>query len=115
MNMEVIAKVKEAVSKTTKKVVKLSGEAIDYTKLRLKISEINSKLDEKYAQIGLAVYEDCSEDDIEPICEEISKLREELDDLKLKLSEYKGSKCCPSCGSSTDRENPYCPVCGTKF
>ncbi len=115
MNMEVITKVKEAVANTAKKVAKISGEAVDYTKLRLKISEINSKLDEKYAKIGLAVYEDCSEDDIEPICEEISKLREELDELKLKLNEYKNNKVCPGCGNATEKENPYCPICGTKF
>ena len=115
MNKEIISKVKEAVSSTTKKVVKFSGEAIDYTKLKLKIAEINSKLDEKYAAIGLAVYEGNDEAEIELLCDAISSLREELENLKLKLDDYKNKKSCPVCGFATERDNPYCPSCGNKF
>ena len=115
MNNEIISKVKEAVSSTTKKVVKLSGEAIDYTKLKLKLAEVNSKLDEKYAAIGLAVYEGNDEAEIEAICEEISALRDEIDSLKLKLDDYKNKKTCSACGTATERENPFCPSCGNKF
>lgn len=115
MKTDIIAKVKEAVSKTTKKVVKISGEAIDYTKLKLKVAEIDSKLDEKYAAIGLAVYEENDEADVETICDEISVLKQERDALKLKIDEYKNQKTCPACSAATDKENTYCPVCGIKF
>ena len=115
MNNEIISKVKDAVSATTKKVVKLSGEALDYTKIRIKISDINSKLDEKYAAIGLAVYEGNEEAQIETLCEEISSLRSELSELKLKLDEFKNKKNCPVCSKSTDKDNPFCPHCGAEF
>lgn len=115
MNNEIIGKVKDAVSATTKKVVKLSGEAFDYTKLRIRISEINSKLDEKYAAIGLAVYENNEDAQIETLCDEIAALRAELYELKLKLDEFKNKKSCPECGNSTDKENTFCPSCGSRF
>lgn len=115
MNNEIIAKVRDAVSATTKKVVKLSGEALDYTKIRIKISDINSRLDEKYAAIGLAVYEGSEEAQIETICDEIAALRTELAELKLKLDEFKNKKCCSVCSKSTDKDNTFCPHCGAEF
>jgi len=115
MSKDIIERVKKAVSKTTKTVVRISGEALDYTKLKFKISEINSKLDDKYMAIGLAVYEDNDEAEIEAICEEITSLRTEKDELTLKLNEFKSMKTCPECGKTSDKENLYCPVCGKMF
>ncbi len=115
MRSDIIEKIKSTVSATTKKAVKLSGDAIDYTKIKFKIGEINSKLDEKYAAIGLAVYEDSDDGDIEAICAEIKELRDELDDYKLKLSEYKNNKFCPACGAVCDKEDVFCKECGEKF
>ncbi len=115
MNNEVIEKVRRAVSKTARKAVKLSGDALDYTKIKLKIAELNSKLDEKYAAIGLAVYEGNTSDEIDKICEEISSLREEINELKLKLSEYKNKKTCSVCGKTADKDASFCQYCGTEF
>ena len=115
MNNEVIEKVKRAVSKTARKAVKFSGDAFDYTKIKLKITELNSKLDDKYAKIGLAVYEGNTNEEIDKICEEISSLREEIDELKLKLTEYKNKKTCHVCGKTADKEAVFCQYCGTEF
>ena len=115
VNKDIILKVKNFAGKTAKKAAKLSGDALDIAKLKLKIVDINSKLDEKYAAIGLAVYEDCDNDEIETICAEISELREELTAYKIKLSEYSGKKTCPECGKDASRDDEFCPKCGSKF
>lgn len=115
MNKDIIEKVKNAVTETARKAAKISGEAIDYTKIRLKIAEINSDLDDKYAQIGLAVYEGDEAADIEGICSEISELKEKLEDLNIKLGEFKNQKTCSACGKNADKDADYCPGCGNKF
>jgi len=115
MRSDIIEKVKNAVSTTTRKAVKLSNEAIDYTKIKLKISDLKSQLDEKYAAIGLAVYEGNDEDKIDGICEEISSLRRDIEDLELKLSEYKNQKTCSSCGAVCEKEDEFCRKCGSEF
>ena len=115
MNKDIIERVKKAVSKTTQTVVRISGEAIDNTKLKFKISEINSKLDEKYMAIGLAVYEDSDEAQIEDICEEINVLRQKKDELVLQLNEFKNVKVCSECGKTTEKDNQFCPACGKMF
>ena len=112
---KLLSKLKKGVKKTTQTVVKISGEALDYTKLKIKISDIESELDERYMAIGMAVYEDNGETDIDAICSEISELREELSELKAEINEYKCQKICYECGRTTDKDNPYCPSCGSKF
>ena len=115
MNNEVIEKVRKAVSKTARKAVKLSGDALDYTKIKLKIAELNSRLDEKYAKIGLAVYEGKDDDEIETICDEITSLRDDIDELTLKLAEFKNQKTCPVCNSVCEKEDEFCRKCGSAF
>jgi len=115
MRNEIIERIKLAVSSTTKKAVKISSDAIDYTKIKLKIAELNSKLDDKYAQIGLAVYEGSGEEDIEIICDEIKSLRDEIEDYKLKLSEFKNQKVCPDCQTVCDKDDIFCKGCGNRL
>ena len=115
MKNDVVEKIKGFVSNTTKKAVKFSGDAIDYTKLKLKIADIKSKLDDKYAEIGLAVYENQDDGNIEMICEDISKLRDELEEYKIKLAEYRNQKTCNSCGALCDTDDTFCKSCGEKL
>ena len=110
-----ISKLKKGLKKTTQTVVRISGEALDYTKIKIKISDIESELDDRYMAIGLAIYEDSETTDVDAICAEITELREELAELKSQLNEFKCQKTCPECGKTTDKENPYCPSCGNKF
>ncbi|MBO5007434.1 MAG: hypothetical protein J6D26_01200 [Clostridia bacterium] len=115
MNKDIIEKVKNTVALTYRKAAKLSGEAIDYTKIKLKISELNAKLDDKYAQIGIAVYESDETADIDSICSEIADLKEQINDLNIKLCEFKNQKTCSLCGKNAEKDAEYCPGCGNKF
>lgn len=115
MRSDIIEKVKNAVSETTRKAVKLSNEAIDYTKIKLRISDLKSQLDDKYAAIGMAVYEGSGEEEIDTICEEISSLRDEIEELNLRLSEYKNQKSCSECGTLCEKDDDFCRKCGKEF
>ncbi len=112
MKNEIVEKIKKAVSVTTQKAVKFSGDAVDFTKLKIKIADIKSKLDDKYIQIGMAVYDGCDNSDIEAVCEEIALLRQELDEHKRKLSEYKNQRVCSSCGAVCENDDTFCKKCG---
>ncbi len=112
MKNEIVEKIKKAVSVTTQKAVKFSGDAVDFTKLKIKIADIKSKLDDKYIQIGMAVYDGNDNGDVEAVCEEIAALREELDEYKRKLSEYKNQKVCSACGEVCEIDDTFCKKCG---
>ena len=115
MRNEVVSKVKKFVGNSAKKAAKFSGDAIDYTKLRIKLFEIRDELDGKYAQVGKIVYEGNEDADVEKICDEITALREQEADIKEKMSVYQSKKTCPECGASVDSKSEYCSSCGNKF
>ncbi len=115
MNKEILEKIKKVVTSTTQKAVKFSGDAVDFTKLKIKIADVKSKLDDKYIQIGMAVYDEREESDIEAICQDIAMLRAQLEEYKTRLSEYKNQKICSSCGAMCELEDAFCKKCGEKL
>ena len=115
MNKEILEKIKKVVASNTQKAVRFSNDAVDFTKLKIKISDVKSKLDDKYIQIGMAVYEEREESDIEAICQDIAVLREQLEEYKRKLSEYKNQKICSACGTVCELEDTFCKKRGEKF
>ena len=115
MSKEILERIRKVVASTTQKAVKFSGDAVDFTKLKIKIADTKAKLDDKYIQIGMAVYEDSENSNIEEICQDIAALREQLEEYKRKLSEYKNQKICSSCGTVCELEDTFCKKCGEKF
>lgn len=115
MSKDFFEKFKTVLSSTTQKAVRVSGEAIDYTKIKLKSAELKSRLDEKYAQIGLAVYEGNNNEKIDEICDEITALRQQLDELTDKLTDYKNKKTCSICGTVCEKNDEFCRKCGSEF
>ena len=79
--------VKKTVKKAVKKTIKVSSDAIDYSKCKIKISSLNSKIDDNYSKIGEAVYNQSVSYDsqntelVEKLCEEISNWKEEIETL----------------------------------
>lgn len=115
MRNDIIDKVKRVVGKSAKKAAKLSGEALDYTKMKIKLYDLHDKTELKYAELGRAVYNEDENADIEVLCNEISDLLEEETELKIKLNSCLNKKECSACGGMVDAKNDYCPLCGNKF
>ncbi|MCI9138112.1 MAG: zinc ribbon domain-containing protein, partial [Lachnospiraceae bacterium] len=70
----------------------------------------------QYMEIGKQYFELHKEDE-EPFFEEISLIREtlqEISQLKSEIDDLKGKKKCPACGASLGQEDAYCNKCGAK-
>ena len=117
---EFFDKVKSIVTKTAKDAVKVSGDAVEYTKLKFKISELNDKIYKLYAELGKIVYESTADgmgdaDGVEYICEQISMYRVQLEELNVELASVTNKMNCSSCGAVVDTDSTFCPKCGQRF
>lgn len=112
MSNDFVEKIKKMVGKTAKKAAKVSGDAVDYTKLKIKLSGINDELDELYAKIGRIVYEHDETQNTDIICEAIETLRKEKEEVKEKMEAFSNKKSCGFCGNKIDSDSKYCPSCG---
>ena len=110
-------KMSETYDITTEKTARLAKEA----KLRMKINENKSDINDLYKQIGKKVYEkhvreeniDISKD-LEEELTKIDVLSAEIETSLKTILELKNRKKCPKCNSEIDVECNYCPVCGEK-
>ena len=108
-------KTSEVYQGAKEKTVKLSEEI----KLKNKISDLKSKIDDKYLEIGKAVYasmqkgEDASKEEIAPKCEEITKFNEEIEKVQADILALKNIKKCVKCGVELDSAAEFCSKCGT--
>lgn len=109
---------------TTKNVAATAGKKTDETirvsKLKVKVSQLNSDIKNKNEKLGALVYEmaKSGEKDTEAfdaIIAELDAANEELADIEKQLDDVKGVVTCPSCGAKTDNENAFCPKCGGKL
>ena len=110
-------KVSETYDITTEKTAKFAKEA----KLRMKINEDKSDINDLYKQIGKKVYQKhVTEEEIDiskELEEELTKidvLSAEIETSLKTILELKNRKKCPKCNSEIDRESIFCPVCGEK-
>lgn len=110
-------KVSETYDATAEKTSKLAKEA----KLRMKINENKSDINDLYKQIGKKVYEKHvkeSDTDIKTDLEEeltkIDVLSAEIETCLKTILELKDRKKCPKCNSEIERNVAFCPVCGEK-
>lgn len=107
-------KTNEAYQSAKEKTVKLSGEI----KLKSKISDLKEKINEQYKEIGKLVYEkigsgvDASKEEITPRCEEISRLKSEIEKTETEILALKGIKKCVNCGSELEVGASFCSKCG---
>lgn len=109
---------------TTKNVAATAGkktdEAIRISKLKMKKSQLNSDIKNKYEKLGALVYEMAKSGEKETeafdaLIEEIDAANRELDDVNKQLDELRGKVTCTVCGVKTDNDNAFCPKCGAKL
>jgi RNA polymerase subunit RPABC4/transcription elongation factor Spt4 len=110
-------KASEAYKVTADKTGKLAKEA----KLKMKISELKSQINNIYAEIGKEVYEKHvrkSDDDIknklEEHCTKIDVLSDEIEAMSKECLELKDKKQCKNCYTEIEKNIKFCPHCGEK-
>ena len=109
-------KATEAYKVTADKTGKLAKE----TKLKFKMGELKSKIEDIYEEIGKKVYEkhvqkeDISANDLLEECKKIDDLSNEIEKIRQECLDLKDKKVCQKCFKEIDKTMKFCPECGAK-
>ena len=102
---------------TAEKTSKLAKEA----KLRMKINENKSDINDLYKEIGKKVYEKHVREEnieikieLEEECTKIDVLSAEIETCLKSILELKDKKQCEKCHAEIELNSDFCPKCGAK-
>lgn len=107
-------KASETYQITKEKTTQISGEL----KLKNRISENKSKIESIYTEIGKMVVEanlkneEVSKEEVLPRCEEIARIKEEIEKAETEILALKKIKKCICCGLELPEEAEFCSKCG---
>lgn len=114
----------DEVISTGKNVVSTAGtkgkEAVNFTKLKIRASQINVEIKAKYEKLGEMIYEmaksgEKNNEAFDAMVAEVDALYAEQADIEKQVDELRNVVACPKCGVKTSKENAYCPKCGAKL
>ena len=110
-------KASAAYDATAEKTSKIAKEA----KLKMKINEDKSEINNIYKEIGKKVYEKHVREenidiktDLEEECTKLDVLSAEIETCLKSILELKEKKQCEQCHSEIDLDATFCPKCGAK-
>lgn len=110
-------KASEAYEATAEKTNKIAKE----TKLRMKINENKSDINNLYKEIGKKVYEKHIKEEnidikteLEEECTKIDVLSTEIETCLKSILELKNKKQCVKCHTEIEFDAVFCPKCGEK-
>ena len=110
-------KASEAYKVTADKTGKLAKEA----KLRMKIADLKSQINDIYKEIGETVYQKHTrngeydiEKEIEDKCTKIDVLSDEIESNLKQCLELKDKRQCSACFAEIEKDAKFCPICGEK-
>lgn len=119
--MEFFDKLGKKASEAYKITADKTGKIAKETKLKIKMNELKSEVNEIYEEIGRKVYEKHVREenisikkDLESECTRIDVLSDEIEELLQQCLNLKDKKQCPKCYKEIDREYNFCPNCGEK-
>lgn len=119
--MEFFDKLGKKASEAYKMTADKTGKLAKETKLKLKIGELKTQINEVYEEIGKRVYEnhirendENAEQEIEEKCVKIDVLSDEIDSLLKECLELKDKKQCQKCYTEIEKEAKFCKHCGAK-
>lgn len=110
-------KASEAYKVTADKTGKLAKEA----KLKLRMNDLKSQINDIYENIGKKVYEKHTREenidikkDVEEECTQIDVLSAEIEDILQECRNLKDKRQCQKCYKEIDKDAKFCPECGEK-
>ena len=117
--MEIFDKIGEVASQTYKYTTEKADKIAKETKLKMKMNENKSKIENLYNEIGEAVYrrhisvnKENFDEEINNACEEIDKISKQIEQQNNELLNLKDRKLCQNCHEKIEKESKYCPNCG---
>ena len=103
--------------KTTETTTKIAREA----KLKMKITENKSKINDLYKEIGRKVYEGHVREEnidirefIKEDCSKIDELSKEIEDARKEILVLNNKKMCKKCFAEIEKDSMFCSKCGEK-
>ena len=114
-------KLTKKASETYKGASEKTSKIARETKLKMKMNENKSKINDLYEEIGKKVYqkhvaneEVNVKEDIKEECEKIDVLSHEIEECQKEIWDLSDNKQCPNCKSKISKDDTFCPNCGTK-
>ena len=119
--MDFFEKLSKKASETYKSAAEKTNKIANDTKLKLKINDNKSKIEDIYTQIGKKVYQKYVldgnldiKDDIKEELERIKQLSDEIEGFETQRLDLSDMKQCPNCKNKIDKEAKFCPNCGAE-
>ena len=119
--MEFFDKLTKKASETYKGAAEKTSKIAKEAKLKLKINENKSKINDLYEEIGKKVYQKhtetgdvCIKKDLEEECAKIDILSAEIEKYHKEILELSDLKTCVKCKEPMDVNAKFCPKCGAE-
>ena len=118
--MEFFDKLGKKASEAYKITADKTGKIAKETKIKFKMNDLKSQINDIYEEIGKNVYEkhvkkeNISVNDFEEECTKIDVLSDEIEGLLKECLELKDKKQCPKCYKEIEKDAKFCPSCGEK-
>lgn len=119
--MEFFDKLGKKASEAYRVTADKTGKIAKETKLKIKMGDLKSKINDIYEEIGKIVYEkhvkkeeiDIEKDLIEQ-CTNIDVMSDEIEALLKECLELKDKKQCSKCFTEIEKDAKFCPHCGMR-
>ena len=118
--MDFFDKLGKKATKACKFTADKTGKLAKETKLKFKMSELKSKIEDIYEEIGKKVYEkhvqkeEISTNDLLEECKQIDAISNEIERIRQECLDLKDKKICQKCFKEIDKNMKFCPECGAK-
>ena len=119
--MEFFDKLGKKASEAYKMTADKTGKIAKETKMKFRIGELKSQINDLYEEIGKKVYEShvkkeeiSIQNDLEEQCTKIDVLSDEIESLLKQCLELKDKKQCQKCFKEIEKDAKFCPSCGAK-
>ena len=119
--MEIFEKIGKKASETFNCAAEKTNKLASDTKLRIKINDCKSKINDLYTEIGKRVYEkfvldgnaDIKDDIADPLTR-ISALTDEIEQYEEQRLELNDMKQCIKCKNKIEKKAKFCSECGAQ-
>ena len=117
--MEFFNKLGNIANKTYKSASQKTGEIAKEAKLKMKMTEDKSKINDLYEEIGKIIYqkhihgeEVKIEEDVNAYCKQIDEISKEIEKKQEEILALKNKRICENCYAEIELKSKYCPHCG---
>jgi len=119
--MDFFNKLGNMASETYKYTADKTSKIAKETKTKMKMNEYKSQIEDLYEEIGKIVYQKHVreeniniKEDLEEYCTKIDTLSNKVEECRMDILSLKDKKQCPSCYTEIEKENKFCPKCGSE-